>query len=141
MNNFENSKNEIKERVDEGTRLGCAVHNVRKGTKLCGDLYCTDCEKDNLEWLLAEYQEPKEELKNNEWHKLKDNPNDLPAQIRTVCLVKYETEVATDSNGEAIYREFPAVAEYLGRDRWIIELGAYTTGTAPNVVKWKEVDD
>lgn len=60
MTNFEREKNEIKERVDNGERLACAIYNVRFGDCDCDGLYCVDCNKAGLEWLIAEYEGPKE---------------------------------------------------------------------------------
>lgn len=69
MNNFEQNKNEIERRTGNGATMCKVLFELRTGDDSCSNVNCADCEKANIEWLLAEYEEPKEEPNTEKYRK------------------------------------------------------------------------
>ena len=85
MNNFEKHKCELESALDEKDEEGFSIckriRKLRGVNPDCSGEFCSTCERENWEWLLAEYKEPKvvDMIKNEqefEKHKAKLNKVD-----------------------------------------------------------------
>lgn len=58
MKNIEKYEEEIKAKVENGTSLECAIHDISDVCS-CGEPFrCIDCQLKSLDWILQEYKEP-----------------------------------------------------------------------------------